>query len=82
MPYFLSELKRTGVTRLLLWEQYYKENPRAYSYTQFCVLLSRYRKNQDISMHLDYEPAEVMMVDFAGDNISYIDIGFHFFEVV
>lgn len=73
MPYFLSELKRTGVTRLLLWEQYYKENPQAYSYTQFCVLLSGYRKSQDVSMHLDYKPAEVMMVDFAGDNFRYID---------
>src|SRR5215216_2979802 len=25
IPYFLSELKRTGVTRLLLWEEYRKE---------------------------------------------------------
>jgi len=25
MPYFLSELKRTGVRRLLLWEEYRKE---------------------------------------------------------
>ena len=26
MPYFLSELKRTGVTRLLLWEEYRKQS--------------------------------------------------------
>ncbi len=71
IPYFVSELKRTGVTRLLLWQQYYKENPKGYSYTQFCVLLSGYRKSQDVSMHLYYKPAEVMMVDFAGDNIRY-----------
>jgi hypothetical protein len=35
--------------------------------------LSGYRKSQDATMHLDYKPAEVMMVDFAGDKISYID---------
>ena len=44
MPYFLSELKRTGVTRLLIWQEYFKENPRGYAYTQFCVLLSQNRK--------------------------------------
>src|SRR5678809_1700825 len=44
VPYFVSELKRTGVTRLLLWEEYRKENPGGYGYTQFCVLLDRYRK--------------------------------------
>jgi hypothetical protein len=24
-------------------------------------------------MHFEHEPAEVMMVDFAGDNLSYVD---------
>jgi transposase len=73
IPYFLSELKRTGVTRLLLWQEYYKENQQGYAYTQFCVLLSQHQKIQDVSMHLEYKPAEVMMVDFAGDKISYTD---------
>jgi transposase len=74
-PYFLSELKRTGVTRLLLWQEYQKENPQGYAYTQFCVLLSEYKKIRDVSMHLEYRPAEVMMVDFAGDKISYTEKG-------
>src|ERR1017187_7495304 len=41
MPYFLSELKRTGVTRLLLWEQYRKESIAPFGYTQFCILLKQ-----------------------------------------
>ena len=73
IDYFISELKRPGVTRLLLWQEYNKENAQGFGYTQFCVLLSNHSKNRDVSMHLDYKPAEVMMVDFAGDKISYID---------
>ena len=73
IDYFITELKRPGVTRLLLWQEYSKENAQGFGYTQFCVLLSNHRKNRDLSMHLDYKPAEVMMVDFAGDKISYID---------
>ena len=34
--YFLEELKRRGVTRLLLWEEYRKDHPQGYGYTQFC----------------------------------------------
>lgn len=73
LPYLLSELKRTGVTRLLLWQEYYKENPQGYAYTQFCVLLGEHRKIHEVSMHFEYRPAEVMMIDFAGDKISYTD---------
>src|SRR5215211_9339256 len=32
IDYFLAELKRTGVTCLLLWEEYRRENPQGYSY--------------------------------------------------
>lgn len=73
IPYFLSELKRPGVTRLLIWQEYFRENPQGYAYTQFCVLLSQNRKILDVSMHLEYKPGELMMVDFAGDKISYTD---------
>jgi transposase len=32
-----QELKRPGVTLMLLWEEYAKGNPLAYKYTSFCV---------------------------------------------
>jgi hypothetical protein len=38
--YLLSELRKRGVTRQLLWEEYRKENPEGYSYSQFCEHLS------------------------------------------
>ena len=73
VSYFLSELKRTGVTRHLLWQEYLKSYPEGYGYTQFCVLLAQYRNTSSPSMHFDYKPAEVVMVDFAGEPLSYVD---------
>lgn len=73
IEYFLSELKRTGVTRDLLWQEYKKDFPDGYSYSQFCDLLAQHRKVQEATMHFVHNPAEVMMVDFAGDSLSYVD---------
>jgi transposase len=73
MPYFLSELKRTGVTRLLLWEQYRKESIAPFGYTQFCILLKQAADITNASMHLDHAPGAMVMVDFAGDKMSYVD---------
>lgn len=73
IDYFLLELQRTGVTRHLLWEEYKKEHANGYGYSQFCDLLAGHRKVNETSMYFEHKPAEVMMVDFAGDNLSYVD---------
>jgi transposase len=73
MPYFLSELKRTGVTRLLLWEEYRKESTDPFRYTQFCILLKQAGNITNASMHLVHTPGAMVMVDFAGDKMSYVD---------
>lgn len=73
LAFWCKELTRTGVTRLLLWQEYKKENPGGYSYTQFCYHLSQYQNIQKASMHFTHHPAECMMVDYAGDTIHYID---------
>lgn len=75
IDYFTRELKRPGVTRLLLWQEYTKKTSPFFGYTQFCVLLKAHRKSHDLSMHFDYQPGQVVMVDFAGDKMSYINQG-------
>ena len=37
-----QELKRPGVTLMLLWEEYAAANPLAYKYTSFCVKYSEF----------------------------------------
>lgn len=74
IAYFLAELKRTGVTRMLLWEEYRKEYADPYRYTQFCILLKEASKTSKATMHLEHAAAAMVMVDFAGDKMSYVDL--------
>ena len=73
IPYFLSELKRTGVTRQLLWEEYRKESIDPFRYTQFCILIKQASQTSNASTHLVHTPAAMVMVDFAGGKMSYVD---------
>ena len=73
VAYLLTELKRTGVTRFLLWEEYCKEYVDPYRYTQFCILLKEATKTTQASMHLVHVPGAMVMVDFAGDKMSYVN---------
>lgn len=74
VEHFISELRKRGVTRYLLWEEYRKENPDGYAYSQFCEHLSRYIKRGDAVMHFVHRPAEQLQVDFAGDKLGYVDV--------
>lgn len=68
-----KELSKTGVTRQLLWQEYLEQHPDGYSYSRYCHHLQQYLKNRDLSMHLEYEPADTIMIDFAGKKQHYRD---------
>lgn len=70
---YTEELKRTGVTRLTLWQEYRRDQPQGYGYTQFCFHFSQYLQASKPSMILDHPPGESMYIDFAGEKQSYID---------
>jgi transposase len=71
--YAESELGKTGVTRQLLWQEYIGVHPDGYAYSHYCHHLSEFLKNRDLSMHLEYRPADMIMVDFAGKKRHYTD---------
>lgn len=73
IPYLLTELGRTGVTRLLLWEEYRKEYASPFGYTRFCDLLKEALEPTKATMYLTHKAAEMVMVDFAGDKMSYVN---------
>jgi transposase len=72
--YFQRELKKVGVNKRLLWEEYRAVNPDGYGYTQFCYHLSQQkiagRKPSGVLLH---EPGNNLYIDFAGKKLSYID---------
>lgn len=72
--YIHSQLKRKGVTRFLLWEEYKAEHPEdGYSYTQFCVRYREWRKTLNLTMRQTHAAGEKMFVDYAGQSVPIIN---------
>lgn len=68
-PYFIKELKRTGVTLQILWEEYLNTHPQGYAYSQFCHHYFLWRKEQKVSMRMEHKAGDKMYVDFAGSKL-------------
>lgn len=73
VPYWLGELRRVGVTRHLLWEEYRQGSADGYGYSQFCERLKKEIGRSDLTLSLSHTPGEVMMVDFAGKKLRWVD---------
>lgn len=73
IPYLEKELARPHVTRYLLWQEYRQDHPGGYGYSQFCYHLEQVSKARAPGSIIYYAPAEKLLVDFAGDTVSYID---------
>lgn len=69
-----SDLTKTGVTRGLLWHEYLDRHPDGYRYSQYCLRLNEYLKHSDVSMHLQYQAGDMIMIDFAGKKQHYVDL--------
>lgn len=76
LPYLEKELKKPHVTSRLLWEEYRRSNPKGYGLSQFRYHISQHIKAVTPSTLLKdlYQPGQKMLIDFAGDRLSYIDI--------
>lgn len=73
LDYFSKELKKVGVNRQVLWEEYKAGNPSPYSYGQFCYHIQQYLRSSKPSMVLDHKPGDKLYVDFAGKLLFYVD---------
>lgn len=76
MPDFAEihkELKRKGVTLLLLWQEYKANQPDGYQYTRFCDLYRDWRGKLNLSMRQVHVAGEKMFVDYCGLTAEVID---------
>ena len=60
------ELRRKGVTLLLLWHEYRELHPDGYAYTQFCEHYRRFTATLNPTMRLTHVAGEKTFLDFAG----------------
>jgi predicted transcriptional regulator len=72
-PYITTELQKTGVTLMILWNEYLRERPDGYSYSQFCYHLQVWRNASKITMHIEHKAGDKMFVDYAGDKLVIVD---------
>ncbi len=68
------ELRRKGVTKYLVWEEYVQQYPdRCYSYSQYCRLYTDWRRKQKRSMRQVHRAGEKLFVDYAGQTMPIIN---------
>ena len=72
-PAMDKELKRKGVTRLLLWEEYKLKHPDGYSVSQFKHYFAQWKAQVNPSMHIEHKAGDKLYVDFAGHKLNIID---------
>ena len=68
------ELKRKGVTLMLLWEEYQVSAPHTYSYSQFCELYRRWAGKLKLSMRQVHKAGEKLFVDYAGHTLPIVNL--------
>ena len=77
MPDFAQcfiELKRKGMTKQLLWEEYVAEHQhRAYRYSQFCEHYLRWHKMQKRSMRQIHTAGDKLFIDYCGPTIPVVN---------
>lgn len=72
-PYLDKEMKKTGVTLDLMWQEYLKLNPDGYRHSQFGHHYRVWLKRSNPSMHIQYKAGDKMLVDYAGAKLSIVD---------
>lgn len=70
-----AELKRRGVTRLLLWQEYKAAKPDGWQYSVFCDQYRRWLATQDVVLRQSHVPGDKMFVDYAGQTVTVVDPG-------
>ncbi len=73
-PEVHHELKRKGMTRQLLWEEYHAKYPnRSYCYAQYCVHYKKWLATQKRSMRQLHKAGEKCFIDYSGQTMPIIN---------
>ncbi|WP_321369890.1 IS21 family transposase [uncultured Draconibacterium sp.] len=72
-PHMERELKKVGVTKLSMWQQYIAKHPDGYKSSQFCEYYKRWGKKVNPVMHMTHKAGDKMFVDYAGKTLEIVD---------
>lgn len=72
-PAVHRELKRKGVTLMLLWQEYKAENPDGLMYSGFCDRYRTWRGQLDVVMRQSHRAGDKLFVDYAGQTVPIVN---------
>ncbi|MER9732481.1 transposase [Mesorhizobium sp. M0217] len=67
------ELKKPGVTLLILWEEYRGSHPDGYGYSRFCEPLRGFKQRLSPTMRQEHAAGDKVFVDYSGKKIPIVD---------
>lgn len=67
------ELKKPGVTLLILWEEYRGSHPEGYGYSRFCELFRGFEQRLSPTMRQEHAAGDKVFVDYSGKKIPIVD---------
>ena len=67
------ELRRPGVTLMLLWQEHRAREPDGYGYSRFCELYGRWESRLSPTMRQVHPAGERLFVDYAGQTVELVD---------
>jgi transposase len=68
-----EELKRRGVTLMILWEEHRAEHVDGHGYSRFCELYGEWRRRLSPTMRQTYAAGDKLFVDWACGRAPIID---------
>jgi len=68
-----KELKRKGVTLMLLWYEYQSQHPNGYSYSRYCELYQEFAGKLKPGMRITHYAGEKLFVDYSGLTMPWVD---------
>src|SRR3984893_14542357 len=72
-PELHLELRKPGVTLMLLWQEYRARHAHGYAYSQFCDRYRQWARRLKPSMRQVHRAGEKLFVDFSGTHPHLID---------
>ncbi|EKD7602480.1 hypothetical protein OSF41_003028 [Listeria monocytogenes] len=67
------ELKKPGVTLLILWEEYRSDHPDGYGYSRFCELFRGFEQRLSPTMRQEHAAGDKVFVDYSGKKVPIVD---------
>lgn len=71
--YIHRELRRTGVTLMLLWQEYKAACPEGFQYSWFCEAYRCWASRCEVTMRQTHRAGEKLFVDYAGHTAAVVD---------